>query len=144
MLTTHSQTQQEKQSDVGRAIQDCFTSDIESDAKLSTTRVHSAPHLSIRGHSKLIYNIQQLSPRSMTRASIGLPSNFTVEERSKTFRSSGQTYHAIQLQNRVAIRIYDPARSHRVECTCDDFKRTGSNCVHIYVCYRDIFTYRSF
>ena len=132
MPTTRSQAQREKQRrDVGSGQLDIIPS-VESETAPSTTQSPSSS--SIRGRSGLVYDIRKLSPMSTTRASVGLPSEFIADERSRTFRAGGETYHAIQLNNRVAIRIYDPTtRSHRVECTCDDFKRTKSNCVHIYV-----------
>ena len=136
MPTTRSQAQREKQRRSAIGGQTDVIPSIEPEAGSSVAQAPLSSYSLVRGRSGLMYDVQQLSPDSRTRASVGLPSGFIADERSKTFRAGSDTYHAIQLNNRVAIRIYDPANgSHRVDCTCDDFKRIKSICVHIYVSF---------
>lgn len=91
------------------------------------------PDASVQGHSGLLYNTQSLSPGSSQRAAEGLTSEFFVD-RLQRHESSRGTYYAFQLKKPVSVRIHDPASGEdRVECTCEEYQRTRSVCIHIYV-----------
>lgn len=86
-----------------------------------------------RGHSGLLYSTQNLSPGSSQRATEGLISEFFVD-RLQRHESSRGTYYAFQLKKPVSVRIHNPALGEdKVECTCEEYQRTRSVCVHIYV-----------
>lgn len=88
----------------------------------------------VQGHSGLTYDIQRLSPNAISRATLGLRSEYMVVDKSRTVDSSSGSYHAIQLDKPISIRIFDPEDGfQRVECTCDDHQNNKSICVHIYV-----------
>lgn len=98
-----------------------------------TPQASSRSHTPIPGHSGLLYNTDNLSPGSASRAAEGLLSEFFVD-RLQSHESSRGTYYAFQLKKPVSVRIHDPDVSGgRVECTCDDYQQTRSACVHIYV-----------
>lgn len=91
------------------------------------------PDAQVQGHSGLLYSTQNLSPGSSQRATEGLTSEFFVD-RLQRHESSGGTYYAFQLKKPVSVRIHNPAISEdKVECTCEEYQRTRSVCVHIYV-----------
>lgn len=93
----------------------------------------SRSNTSIHGHSGLLYNTQNLSPGSASRAAEGLLSEFFVD-RLQRHESSRGTYYAFQLKKPVSVRIHDPeVNDNKVECTCEDYQTTNTACVHIYV-----------
>ena len=96
-------------------------------------RASSRSNTPIHGHSGLLYNTQNLSPGSASRAAEGLRSEFFVD-RLQSHESSRGTYYAFQLKKPVSVRIHDPSVSGgKVECTCEEYQATRSACVHIYV-----------
>ncbi len=87
----------------------------------------------IHGSSGLVYDIQNLSPRSSLRAVEGLASELFVD-RLKCYGSGSDAYYAFQLKKPVSVRIHNPASgARRVECTCEDYQQTRSICAHVYV-----------
>lgn len=98
-----------------------------------TTQAASSAHIPIHGHSGLLYSTQNLSPASAHRAAEGLLSEFFVD-RLQSHETSRGTYYAFQLKKPVSVRIHNPAvGGGRVECTCEDYQKIHSACVHIYV-----------
>lgn len=98
-----------------------------------TPQASSRSDTPLHGHSGLLYNTQNLSPGSASRAAEGLLSEFFVD-RLQRHESSRGTYYAFQLKKPVSVRIHDPeASGGKVECTCEDHQTTNSACVHIYV-----------
>lgn len=79
------------------------------------------------------YYTQALSPTSARRATEGLESNFSVDH-VQSYDSGREKYYAFQLRTRVAVRIYEPNGGQaRIECSCEAYRITQSECVHIYV-----------
>ena len=91
------------------------------------------PVRSFTGHQ---YYTQALSPLSARRATEGLESNFAVD-RVQSYDSGREKYYAFQLRLPVAVRIYEPdGDSARVECSCEGYQTSQSECPHIYVSIR--------
>ena len=79
------------------------------------------------------YSTEALSPVSARRATEGLESTFSID-RIGSQDSGLERYFAFQLRTPVAVRIYEPDGGRtRVECTCETFQGSQSECVHIYV-----------
>lgn len=90
----------------------------------------------IVGHTRIRYNIQQLSPTSTQRVRAGLASNFSVDRIQNYVGNGRNSYFAFQLRTPApaAVRIHYPVRGHSsTTCYCDDFQSTQAPCVHIYV-----------
>lgn len=94
----------------------------------TTTRSNTPIH----GHSGLLYDAQNLSPGSAQRATEGLLSEYFVDQ-LRSHETSQGTYYAFQLKKPVSVRIHDPTNGNKVECTCEEYQRSKSACVHIYV-----------
>ena len=113
---------------------------IERDVPLPQT-TSSSPRNLVHGRSGLRYGIQGLSPTSIPRATIGLGSAFEVE-RSRTYEDEDHCqYHAIQLNQPVSVRVFNPEHTegaNKVSCGCEEYRQEQqkpgtSVCVHIYV-----------
>ena len=101
---------------------------------LGTPTTQPAP-VPVLGHTGLIYDVHQLSPNSRPRAVEGLHSDeFTVDHSMRYRDSSRIFYYGFQLKKPASVRIFDPAGGRRsVTCTCDEFNRSWTPCVHMFV-----------
>ena len=89
----------------------------------------------VRSFTGRQYYTQALSPVSAQRATEGLESNFAVD-RVQSYDSGRERYYAFQLRLPVAVRIYEPDDgSARVECSCEAYRFSQSECTHIYVSF---------
>ena len=113
---------------------------IERDVPISQPTRSATGNL-IHGRSGLRYGVQGLSPASIPRATIGLSSAFEVE-RSRTYEDEDHCqYHAIQLNQPVSVRVFNPEHTegvNKVSCGCEEYRQEQQKpgtpvCVHIYV-----------
>ncbi|KAL8645678.1 MAG: hypothetical protein Q9226_007196 [Calogaya cf. arnoldii] len=86
----------------------------------------------IQGHSGLVYELQGMSPPSVSQATSGIAADFVVD-RVRRHESHRGAYFAFQMDRPESVRIFDPAeRGQHVECTCDGFQSNQVICIHIY------------
>lgn len=95
---------------------------------------HAPPEIApVRSYTGRQYYTQALSPTSAQRATEGLEANFSVD-RVQRLDSGRERYYAFQLRTPVAVRVYEPNSGRaRMECSCETYRSTQSECAHIYV-----------